>query len=151
MHFTDFKRLKALAMACAVGLGLAVAAPAPAQAQTTQIPVTPDFFEGWIRGDGELGTVYSYRWTLFEQDGRMVLCGAGYLRDARLNTTIRRMARNGGLVTDAQTYPLNLTFFTRVRTLGGLGSAMATCTLTDIPAIRSGSVGLTYEADVFRN
>ncbi len=155
MRFFDFKRCKATVMAgvmaALMGVAAALGVPASAQAQTNQIPVTPDFFEGAIVGSGELGTVYSYRWTLFEQGGRMVICGAGYLRDARLNTTIRRMARDGGLVTDTATYPLNLTFFTRVRTLGSLDSAVATCSVTDIPALRAGSVGLTFEAGTFRN
>ena len=89
MSMSKLIRSALLAGACVI------ATLGSANAQEFQTPVDANFNEGDIRFTGELGTVYTFMWDARAVDGRIAICGVGYLRDSRLRGTIRDMARAG--------------------------------------------------------
>ena len=142
-------------IAClAAAFCLAGFVPAPAaMAQTGEFetPVTGEFIPGEINFTGGLGRVYEYRWDLAVIEGRIALCGVGYLRDARLRSTINDMLEGATLSSDTHEVAVDARFFSRARSAGRLDQSTATCRLTNLPVPRSGAIFFSPSRGTFRN
>ena len=141
-----FRSLVAV-VASALWMGLAM----PVKAQEFQVPMTAAFNEGVIQFTGGLGTVYTFRWAAIVVDGQLAICGAGYLRDSRLRTTIRDMARDAEIQIGGQPVPVDLRFFSRARTVNALSSTAATCRVIGAAPRGNTQIGLRFGSATFRN
>lgn len=123
----------------------------PVKAQEFQVPMTPDFNEGEIRFTGGLGAVYTFRWDAIARDGQLAICGTGYLRDNRLRSTIRGMAREAEIQIEGQLVGIDLRFFSRARTVNALQSTAANCRVIGPLPRGSARIGLRFGSGTFRN
>jgi hypothetical protein len=130
---------------------LSIGLAAPVMAQDFQVPMSADFNDGEIRFTGELGTVYHFRWDAVAVDGQLAICGTGYLRDTRLRSTIRDMARDGEILVGAQLVRVDLRFFSRARTMNALQSTAANCQVVGPSPRDITSIALRFGAGTFRN
>ncbi|QBY00865.1 hypothetical protein E2K80_09110 [Rhodophyticola sp. CCM32] len=115
--------------------------------------MTAEFIDGEVNFTGGVGRVYQYRWYLVPVEGRMALCGSGYLRDSRLRGTINDMLRDTVLVMSNQRVEVDARFFTRVRSARRLSQDNATCRPTNLPLLTGGggTVYLEFGDAVWRN
>jgi len=134
-----------------MGFAASVSLAAPATAQEFQVPVTSSFTEGEIQFTGGFGPVYYFMWNATAVEGRVAICGTGYLRDPRLRSTIRDMARDGEFMVGGRVYPIDLRFFSRSRTQNSMASDTANCLVTEAPVPSSGGVRLSFSSGTFRN
>ncbi len=108
-----------------------------------ETPVTEDFQFGEVRGDGQLGVVYTYAYDLRAVDGRVALCGIYYLRELRAYQAFRRTLRNSQLLFEGEPIFEDFRFFAQARSMDGLASSTANCVLTDNRA-RRGNYGVHF-------
>jgi len=139
------------AVRAALSAAVILSATTTAQAQEFGVPVDGNFSEFEIAFTGGLGVVYRGVFDVRAVEGQIAICGVGHLRDSRLRSTIRDMARNGAFILNGQEYPFDMRYFSRARTINSIPSTEATCRLTGVAAPRSGSVNLRFGNGVFRN
>ncbi|WJY20128.1 hypothetical protein QTA57_09430 [Fontisubflavum oceani] len=134
-----------------VSIAVMLAAPVSAQNSALQVPVTSEFIPGEIQFTGGLGTVYQYRWTMVAVDGQLALCGAGYLRDGRLRSSINDMLEGASLLVGSQVVPVDARFFTRARSARRLDQAVATCQPTGVSANTRETIYFQPDSGSWRN
>lgn len=144
--FGVFRSLPAV-LASVLWIGVAT----PVKAQDFQVPMTPNFSEGDIQFTGALGTVYAFRWTAIAAEGQLAICGTGHLRDSRLRSTIRDMARNGEIRVGSQVSSVDLNFFSRARTMNALQSTAANCRIVGPLPRGNVQILLRFGSGTFRN
>ncbi|MEM9318714.1 MAG: hypothetical protein AAGA70_06875 [Pseudomonadota bacterium] len=134
----------------ALSLALTLTATS-ASANEFEMPVTADFYESDIRFTGEFGVVYRFRWYVVPSGDRLAICGIGHFRDGGFMSTVRDMARDATFFVNDQPYPVDLSFFTRVRHQAELQTGTATCRVTPAPVAGARSVGIEYGRGTYRN
>lgn len=126
-------------------------APVAASAQQFQIQVNGAFTETPLAFTGGVADPYTFSWDIIEYQGQLALCGIGYLRDQRFSSTIRSMARDSGLEVDGRMRAVDLTFFTRARSMRDMRTGTATCQVVGpLPSTRA-SIGLQFATGTLRN
>ncbi|MEL6954475.1 MAG: hypothetical protein AAFN09_06175 [Pseudomonadota bacterium] len=123
--------LKTAMATCLAGLFMSGGS---AQALDTdfQIPVDGDFVESGLRNFG-MPDPYTMRVAFMGQEGRIVICGIGFVREARLRSNIRGMLRDAEVTVGGRVYPVDLTFFAQANSAREVETGMANCAITPAP------------------
>ena len=116
----SFRRFALVFAALLVGFGAE-----KAQAQEFEVLVDETFTQSEIEFISGVAPHYTVIYDLRLVNGQVTICGSGYLRDRRFNSTIRDMLRNSTLQVGGRLVSVNLTYFSRAHTRIALRSMPA--------------------------